>query len=248
MPSVAKQVIARPVSSPASGPISCPVSCPVPWKRHHRIISSRFPPVSVFEDTADPADLEAVIEFEGLTCDRLRDAVGEIHLVAAADRVAGPGSTVVMAAFTHIGNSGRFHDESFGAYYAGDSTEVAIAETRYHRERFLRWTDEPAMTLEMREYVGEPTQRPFVDLRSGAPAGVMDPDPERYGPGQALARELRAGGAWGVLYPSVRYAGGECLAALRPAAVGLPRQSKHLLYFWDGESISDVREVGDNLL
>ena len=220
----------------------------VPWAHHHRIIPSRFPPVSVFEDTADPSDLEAILELEGLTCDRLRDSAGDIQLVASADRVSGPGSTVVMAAFTHVGNTGRFNDESFRVYYASDSTQVAIAETRFHRERFMRMTDQPAMTLELREYVGEPTGYPFVDIRADAASRVLDPDPANYGAGQALARQHRGAGRWGILFPSVRQPGGECLAAFRPPAVGIPRQSKHFLYQWNGELIDEIREVGENLI
>ncbi|MDX1381561.1 MAG: RES family NAD+ phosphorylase [Xanthomonadales bacterium] len=216
---------------------------PVPWGRHHRIIPSRFPPVSAFEDTADPADLDAVFETEALTNDRLRDQAGALNLVPPDQRVSGPGSTVVMAAFTHIGRAGRFNEPDFGAYYASESSATAIAETRFHRARFMALTDEAPARLEMREYVGAPTQSSFVDLRGGAHEDLLDPDPEGYARPQAVARQWREQGEHGVLYPSVRRAEGECLAAFRPDAVGLPRQAAHYVYIWDGKDISEVLKL-----
>ena len=52
---------------------------PVHWHPCYRIIPSRFPPISLFEDIADPADLEAVFRVESLTNDRLREEVGELR-------------------------------------------------------------------------------------------------------------------------------------------------------------------------
>ena len=44
-----------------------------------------------------------------------------------------------MAAFTHLNPEGsRFSDGSWGVFYAGNDLNTAIAETRHHRERFLR--------------------------------------------------------------------------------------------------------------
>lgn len=217
----------------------------VPWKSHHRIIPSRFPPVNVFEDTARPEDLDAVFEVEALTNDRLRDEVGDLRLVAPEDRISGPNSTVVMAAFTHIGKASRFNDASFGAYYAGDSTDVAIAETRFHKAAFMTYTNQPAQNLEMREYIGRPTDFPFVDIRKSAPPKLLDPDTSKYAAAQAFGRAHRGNGENGILYPSVRCKGGECIAAFRPTAVGLPVQGAHYLYFWDGTSISRVGKVSE---
>jgi hypothetical protein len=36
----------------------------------------------------------------------------------------------------------------------------------------------------------------------------------------------------------VRRAGGQCVGAFRPKAVGLPIQGRHLQYQWDGSRIS----------
>ena len=73
-----------------------------------------------------------------------------------ADRVSGPNASVVMAPFTHLSPQGtRFTDGHFGAYYAAESIDTAIAETRFHRENFLRATSQPPIELEMRCYLAD---------------------------------------------------------------------------------------------
>ncbi len=81
---------------------------------------------------------------ESLTNDRLRDEVGDITLVPAEDRIIGPGSSPVMAAFTHISPdcSNRFSDGSYGIYYAAKTLATAIEESKHHRANFLAYTHE----------------------------------------------------------------------------------------------------------
>ncbi len=62
-------------------------------------------------------------------------------------------------------------------------------------------------------------------------------DPHSYAASQAFARALRAAGANGVTYPSVRHDGGYCVGAFRPRAVGIPRQERHLKYRWNGARV-----------
>jgi hypothetical protein len=115
-----------------------PAVSKVSWKPCYRLIPSHFPPIGVYDRVANPADLDAVFAVENLTNPRLRQEAGELSMVAPQDRVAGPGTTPIMAAFTHLNPDGsRFSDGSYGVYYAGQTLDTAIAETRYHRARFL---------------------------------------------------------------------------------------------------------------
>ena len=212
------------------------------WGPAYRIVPSRFPPIDLFERVAPPADWEALIELESLTNDRLRDEVGRIQLVPPEECVSGPGAGYVMAAFTHIApEGGRFNDPSFGAYYAARALQAAVAETSYHRARFLSATAEPPLQLDMRvleaELAGE-----FHDLRGLRAQWLAVYEPADYSAGQALARRLRAGGADGVAFESVRHAGGECAAVFRPRLVLRCRETRTLTYIWDGQSISGVYE------
>jgi hypothetical protein len=103
------------------------------WKAH-RIIPSHYPPIDLFERIYDtPEELAIAFEIESMTNDRLLDEAGDVQLVAPEDRLVGPGSSPVMAAFTHLGFGSRFTNGDFGVYYAADSRETAIAETIYHK-------------------------------------------------------------------------------------------------------------------
>lgn len=212
------------------------------WDNAYRVINSAFPPVDVFEDTLDPADLAIAFQIEAMTNDRLLDQAGVLQRVAPKDRVSGPGATPVMAAFTHIGRASRFCDGSFGVYYCASSLDAAVAETRYHQEAFWRATQEASIEVTVRAYINR-VVKPMVDVRKHAE--LHGPIPADYGVPQAFAREHRLQGAWGLLYKSVRAPGHECVAAFRPPAVTLPIQGPHLRYRWDGrlQHFSHVFEV-----
>jgi hypothetical protein len=215
------------------------------WRPGFRLVASRFPPIDLFERIADPGDWEALIALESLTNPRLRDAAGEIALVPAADRVSGPGASVIMAPFTHLHPAGsRFADARGGALYVADTLATAIAETRHHRERFLRATREPATEVELRCYLIDVAGR-FQDLRGRAADPRFAPvyDRDDYAASQALARALRALAADGIVYDSVRRAGGSSIAAFRPRLASNVRQGAHLRYVWNGERITQVYEL-----
>lgn len=212
------------------------------WNNAYRIINSAFPPVDVFEDTLDPEDLEIAFLIEAMTNDRLRDQAGDVQRVAPSDRVSGPGSTPVMAAFTHVGRPSRFTDGTYGVYYCASSVDAAIAETRYHQEAFWRATQEASIEITMRTYVNQ-VVKPMLDVRQQE--ALHHPSPAAYGVSQAFAREQRQAGSWGLLYRSVRCGGAECVAAFRPPAISLPVQGPHFRYRWDGRAlkIQHVLEV-----
>jgi hypothetical protein len=225
----------------AADPLDIPVTA-TSWAPCYRIIPSRFPPLGLFDKVTDPADLEAVFLIEAMTNDRLRDEAGDLALVPAEDRIAGPGTTPIMAAFTHLNPQGsRFSDGSFGVYYAALTIDTAIAETRHHRISFLAATDEPAQEIDMRVYAVELTAG-LHDIRGHADTHAHLYDPDNYGPSQGLATGLREAGSDGILYRSVRDPGGECAAAFRPRLLANCRQERHLCYVWDGETIGTVYE------
>lgn len=208
-----------------------------PWQPSYRAVPSRFPPIPLFEDVARPDELDAVFALQALTNPRLRTEVGELDLVPRNERVAGPGSSPVMAAFTHLNRQGsRFSDGSWGVYYAADSLATAVAEVGHHCARFMAETRQPPIDVDYRVYLAE-TVQPVHDLRG--PAFLAAHDPERYAASALLARQARAAGAWGLLYRSVRLAGGECLALFKPRALRLPvRQGPHISLCWDGRAVS----------
>lgn len=212
------------------------------WKPCWRIVPSRFPPIQLFERVTDPDDFEAIFELESLTNPRLRDQVGEISLVPPEDRVSGPGMSIVMAAFTHLNPDGsRFTDGTFGVFYAANDIETAIAETKYHRERFMRATAQARMELDMRVYLVD-LEGELHDLRRQKAAYPLVYHDKNYAAAQHLAKSLRKDGSNGIVYDSVRRDGGECAAVFRPPLLSNARQERHLCYVWNGRQIVTMYE------
>lgn len=220
--------------------------CAVIWMRNvvgrkqFRIIPSVYPPINFFEDLVDPSEMEALWEIESLTNERLLQETGDIHLVTPADRVSGPGASIIMAAFTHIHFPSRFSDGSFGVYYAGLSLETAIHETVYHRERFLKATQENPGEITMRLYEGK-ILRPLEDIREAQFQSLHNPND--YTQSQQFGKELRATQAWGLVYNSVRHPSGACIGIFRPPAVSIPKPSSHFRYLWNGQRITEVFDL-----
>lgn len=209
------------------------------WGNAYRIINSAFPPVDVFEDTLNPADLQMAFAIEAITNDRLLDQAGILDRVVPEDRVSGLGSTPLMAAFTHIGRASRYTDGTFGVYYCANALDAAVAETRFHQEAFWRATQEASIEVTMRTYVNR-VLKPMADVRQQEEFHGAS-----YALTQVFAREQREKGAWGILYRSVRAPGHECVAALRPPALSIPVQGPHFRYRWDGKAqrFSHVLEI-----
>jgi hypothetical protein len=212
------------------------------WIHAYRIVPSRFPPVGVFDRIADPRDLDAVFAIEAMTNPRLRQEAGELSLVPPGRRISGPGSTPVMAAFTHLNPEGsRFSDGSWGVFYAGHSVNTAVEETVYHRERFLAATRELPCDLEVRCYRTS-INAMLHDLRGGWP---KEHDPDSYMASVELARKLRAEGSDGLVFDSVRDPGGECVAVFYPDRVAPCVQGEHFIYRWDGKRVSQVLSISE---
>lgn len=116
--------------------------------------------------------------------------------------------------------------------------KASIAEVVYHKSRRLRDII----------VADEPGQRPrrdvstYDDWLADFQAGfhILDPPqnfseflrpepvPQCYAASQALARRLLNHGSNGLVYPSVRYQGSQCIVCFRPALVYNPRRSERL--------------------
>ena len=211
----------------------------VTWPRTYRIIRSIHPPIDLFEDIADPRDWEALAAVEEKTNPRVRGLIGDIGKVPKHRRVGGPNASYLMAPFVHSSplRPGRFTDGSYGLYYAGDSEDVAIAETIHHHQRFMAATREaPGWTSDFRVLVGA-VDADLDDV--GSVPGALDPDD--YSASQALGRQLRAAGSDGVVYPSVRRAGGWCIGIFWPNVIPIPVQGAHYCYHWNGARVDFVK-------
>ncbi|MXY90694.1 MAG: RES family NAD+ phosphorylase [Gammaproteobacteria bacterium] len=177
-------------------------------------------------------------EAEAKTASRVRDGAGSAKLIPDDRRVSGPGADLAMAPFCHFSpeRPSRFSDGSFGVCYAGDRFEVALAETVFHFERFMKATAEEPALMSYRELILQ-VDAQLHDLRDN-PEIQSTLDPDDYAVAQTLARELRQNHASeGIVYPSVRYPEGEAVAAFWPDVLGIPAQGRHLCYRWNGSRV-----------
>lgn len=220
--------------------IELPPQVDLSGQRHYRIIPSVYPPINFFEDLVNTDEMETLWEIESLTNERLRQETGDIFLVPQEDRVSGQGSSVVMAAFTHIGRPSRFTDGSFGIYYASFSQNTAVKETVYHRETFLAATNEDPCEVTMRMYEGK-IKKPMHDIRKKNYADYHDQ--HNYFASQQFGKQVKEMKSWGIVYPSIRDQSGFNIAALRPPAISIPKMQFHLKYIWDGKRIIDVVRI-----
>ena len=67
---------------------------------------------------------------------------------------------------------------------------------------------------------------------------LYDPEPEHYPAAQAWASASRGQGGDGVVYSSVRRAGGQCAALFRPRTIAHCRIIRPLHYLWHGDRLA----------
>lgn len=186
---------------------------------------------------------------EGLTSTR-RSRTMPLPTGLAAKELTGAsygyGWTYINAAFCYTRATGnRFSGSDRGAWYATygpDAAETAQQEVSYHLSRELDATGIYENITAYRELRAGFVTR-FHDLTAAPAIGdCLHPDPAiGYPAGQALARDILQGGGNGVLYPSVRHAGGQCLAAFRPALVQNVRLGDGWVFEWRGSSTPAIR-------
>ena len=218
----------------------------VRWQNARRIIRSSFPPIDLFEDIAPPEDWPVLIAAEEKTNPRLMASLGAIDLVAAARRVSGPGASFLMAPFTHVSTDrpSRFSDGTYGVLYAAKRFETALLETMYHHGRFMAQTREGAgWTSQFRELALN-VNASLHDLRGGDARWAPTLDRDSYTASQLLGKALRAIASEGLVYPSQRDTGGQCVGLFFPDTAGKVVQGRHLDYHWDGQRVDLYRDAG----
>lgn len=209
-----------------------------------RLIASRYPSAGILDRIASPEDLSFVFELESWTNDRISTELGILHRLPRDEWVVGqPMATVVMAAFCHPRpGGGRFNGPDRGAWYGAISLETAQAEVAYHRTAELAEVGVFETRMQMRLYLAD-FHAPFHDVRANVPETEPLHHPTSYADSQVLGRELLAAGSNGVLYRSVRHAGGECVACFRPALVDNVRPDAHYEYRWEGTRTPVIRRL-----
>lgn len=209
-------------------------------RRVYRMVSSRFPTIQIFEQFLDPQELELAYELEAITNDRLREQAGEIAHIPLSERITGPGCSVVMAAFTHLGRESRFSSGAYGVFYAGLDIRTAIEESKSGQVRFLSATAEPPFEITMRAYTTS-IVLPLLDIRG--PQYNHCHVANDWATAQQFGQQARDNGENGLWYRSVRNPDGECVATFRTLAVKPVTHGAHYRFNWNGTTIDNVFEI-----
>ena len=193
----------------------------------HRLIPHRF-----FEGESvlsrlglPPAQMTHLYQLDDATNERLAGEANLLPGISVHELVFGvPHFHIVNASFTHAQPKGsRFSGPDRGVWYAGFSLKTAQTEVAFHYAEGLReinWQEEE--TVSYREYLAD-FRGDFHDLRND-PASKKYLQRDSYRASQRLGRQLLGRGSAGLVYPSVRHAGGTCIACFRPALVGNVRE------------------------
>jgi RES domain-containing protein len=195
--------------------------------------------------TDDDETLAEILELDGATNDRL---LAEWELLPGIDPrelIFGiPSYRIINAAFCHPAPGGsRFNSSDRGAWYAAFEVETSQAEVAYHRRIWLRetgWDEEDA--ADYIDYLAD-FRAEFHDMRHAKGRGEWL-SPKSYVASQALAPQLLERGSAGIVYPSVRRAGGTCIACFRPVlATNVRKGEKYEMKFTDLKSAPRFRRI-----
>ena len=215
-------------------------------RQAYRLVNSKFPPVHLFDDVADAEDFDALFQLQALTNPRLLNEVGRLELIAREEIPFGiPGCSYATAPFTHVNPEGsRFSDGSFGVLYLADTLTTAIAEVRYHQERY--WTNVPGLNYERFVFRGLTCRFNDAGMRDATTVPLSDPiyDPDDYSPARQLGHALKRNGCPGLRYHSVRSPGNHCWALLTPRPVTAIQQTAHYEMIWNQRIVGVNRLAG----
>ena len=208
------------------------------FERTVRLVSSARLRNAVMTSLADTqAELALLAEIEGATSGRLVAEERGRGALMANELVHGvPHTHFINASFAYAKprQPNRFNPANRGAWYAALDVETCIAEVGYHLTNALAAVGDFNTSVEYGEMIAS-MSGVFIDLRSGADHPSLNPDPTiGYPAGNALAQQARAAGHNGIIYPSVRYKGGTCLAALWPNVVQSVVQGAMFRLTWSG--------------
>lgn len=213
----------------------------VNWNKRFRITRSIYRPISLFEESMDPADWELVVAANAKLDSKFSSVLGNLSNVPIGRRVAGPGASVVMAPFVHCSpnNPSRFSDGSYGIYYAGNSEQLALAETIHHHACFMLDDEAAPCWISGFQLVEGSVDSELHDV--DAVPGARDPDDYRLS--QQIGKALRNAGSEGLTWTSARLPGGKCIGVFWPDVVSIPRPVANYSYHWDGARVDLVENL-----
>ncbi len=204
-----------------------------------RLIPSKYPPKSLFDDVANHEEFEILFAIQELTNPRIRNEVGNLNRVPAEERPYGiRGCNYALGPFVHLNPAGsRFSNGDFGVYYAAEDVQTAIAETRHHQQNYFSGIvglkfDRLSMRCLKTQFSAT-----LRDIRGEIFKGHEYYNKDNYSVSQQLGVAIKDNNESGIAYISVRLSDKSCYALFSPSAIKDIIQTTHYEYIWDGEKI-----------
>lgn len=210
-----------------------------------RLVNSKFPPISLFDDVASGEEFEALYRLQALTNPRLQTEVGDLGLLRREEIPFGiSGCSYATAPFTHVNPDGsRFSDGSFGMLYIADTSDTALAEVEYHQRRY--WSGVQGLNYD--RFVFRMLRVSFSDEGFADACSMTREDlvysPDSYHAARQLGLALRQSESPGLQYWSVRHAEGVCWGLFTPSVVSDIVQTSHYEMVWSGGDISSISRL-----
>lgn len=211
-----------------------------------RLLPSRFADA---EDTVltplaeDEAVLADLFVLDNATNQRLQAERGGMAGIGVDELVFGvPNFRIINAAFCYPRPEGsRFNTGMRGAWYCAFDVDTALAEIVFHKTveyaEIDHFHDRVSYQLMLADFSAS-----FHDIRT-VNGFKRCLDPRSYIASQQLAERLLEAGSLGLIYPSVRHAGGVNLACFRPALVGNVRRDAAYELIWSGSPEPAIKAI-----
>ncbi len=216
----------------------------------YRLIASKYPPKSLFDDVANHEEFEILFAIQELTNPRIRNEVGNLNRVPAQERPYGiRGCNYALGPFVHLNPAGsRFSNGDYGVYYAAEDVATAIAETRHHQQNYFSGIiglkfDRLSMRCLKTQFSAT-----LRDIRGNLFKDHECYNRDNYSVSQQLGAALKINNDTGIAYNSVRLAAKTCYALFSPSVIKDIIQTTHYEYIWDGEKIVVALETTEVVL
>jgi len=210
----------------------------------YRLIPSKYPTIEIFDDVSNHDRFEALYRVNAMINPRIRELMGELERVPPSQRPYGiRGFNYAMGPFVHLRKEGsRFGRGEWGVLYAGDTMDTAIAEVRYHIQRYLRRIEDVDYDDLQHRGLKVTFSADLLDIRDHKQSDHWH-HPDDYGPARELGDAIKKRGDAGVVFHSVRREGGTCYGLFSPRFVEAVVQAAHFTFTWTGSEISGVKKV-----
>lgn len=185
----------------------------------YRLVPSQYPPIGAFDHVSSPADLQAVMELEGWTNDRLVQV--RLNRLPRTQWVFGrPNASVVMAAFLHgAPNGNRFSGPELNAWYASVAQKTAIVEVAHHLRRQTINEGRQSGKMTFRSYGARLEGEDYIDIRGQIADRPDLYDRRSFVQRQTFGEEHRLAGQDGIIYDSLRHSNGINVVCFIPTKI-----------------------------